>query len=104
MRPYASVGGKYVPPKNGFKFGVRKTESGQPPEPIVACTKVMYKQFNQVSLTTPLATLARKFDKDHFALVVTEQRCYSGGHHTTTTFIAGVVTRIDLLNFITANP
>jgi hypothetical protein len=55
----------------------------------------------QVCLNTPLHTLARKFDKDHFALVVTEQRCYSGGAHTTTTFIAGVVTRIDLLNFIT---
>ncbi|CAM9327792.1 unnamed protein product, partial [Phaeothamnion confervicola] len=63
-------------------------------------TRVMYRQFKKVGLTTPLRRLARWFDKDHYALVVTEQRCYSSGSHTTNTVIAGVVTRIDLLNFI----
>ncbi|KAG5188511.1 tryptophan synthase beta subunit-like PLP-dependent enzyme [Tribonema minus] len=66
------------------------------------CTRVMYRQFKKVGLHTPLVELARWFDKDHFALVVTEQRCYSGGAHTTMSVIAGVVTRIDLLNFITS--
>ena len=34
-------GGKYVPPKNGFKSGVRKTDMGHPPLPVVACTNSM---------------------------------------------------------------
>jgi cystathionine beta-synthase len=57
-----------------------------------------------VGLHTPLHELARWFDKDHFALVITEQRCYTGGAHSTMSVIAGVVTRIDLLNFITEGP
>jgi len=35
------AGGKYEPPKNGFRSGVRKTLIGQPPWPVAACTKVM---------------------------------------------------------------
>ncbi|CAM9182705.1 unnamed protein product [Chrysoparadoxa australica] len=68
--------------------------------PLDHCTSVMYRQFRKVGLHTPLSDLARMFDKDHFALCVTEQRCYSGGSHKTTMLITGVVTRIDLLNFI----
>ena len=41
-RPWPSVGGKYVPPKNGLSCGVRKTLIGQPPEPVMACTAAMY--------------------------------------------------------------
>jgi hypothetical protein len=29
--PRESAGGKYVPPKNGFRSGVRNTDIGQPP-------------------------------------------------------------------------
>ena len=29
---------KYVPPKNGLRSGVRKTDIGQPPLPVAACT------------------------------------------------------------------
>lgn len=72
-------------------------------QPSDDCTRVMYRQFKKVSLNTPLKELARWFDKDHFALVVTEQRCYSGGAHSTITVISGVVTRIDLLNYISSN-
>ena len=39
--PHRFSGGKYVPPKNGFRSGVSHTDIGQPPPPVVACTKVM---------------------------------------------------------------
>ena len=39
--PCRSSGGKYVPPKNGRRSGVRNTLIGQPPEPVIACTAVM---------------------------------------------------------------
>eukprot|EP01041_Mallomonas_annulata_P006101 gene6101-12354_t len=61
----------------------------------------MYKQFQQVQLSTKLFDLATIFDKDYYALVVAEQKCFSKGQQTTRSVVAGVVTRIDLLNFIT---
>ncbi|RHY95398.1 hypothetical protein DYB35_009573 [Aphanomyces astaci] len=71
-----------------------------PSDPV---SKAMYKQFKKVSTHTTLSELSRIFDKDHFALVVTEQRRYSaGGIVETKSVIFGVVTRIDLLTFITA--
>jgi cystathionine beta-synthase len=70
--------------------------------PSDACTQVMYRQFKKVTLQTPLSELARAFNSDHFALVITEQRCYTNGNHSTLSVIAGVVTRIDLLNYIAA--
>ena len=33
--------GKYVPPKKGFRSGVRKTVIGQPPRPVIASTALM---------------------------------------------------------------
>eukprot|EP00743_Colponemidia_sp_Colp-15_P000310 GILK01000361.1.p1 GENE.GILK01000361.1~~GILK01000361.1.p1 ORF type:complete len:521 (+),score=96.28 GILK01000361.1:144-1565(+) len=72
-------------------------------EPTDAVSKVLYKQFKQVSLDTPLSQLSRIFDKAHFALVVTSQRCFSGTSSSTDkTVVVGVATRIDLLRFITA--
>lgn len=70
----------------------------QPDEP---CVRAMYKQFKNVQLTTSLSDLATIFDKDYYALVVAEQKCFQRGAQTTRSVVAGVVTRIDLLNFIT---
>lgn len=53
-----------------------------------------------MNLHSPLEELARWFDRDHFALVCTEQRSYTGGNYSTVTVITGVVTRVDLLSFI----
>ena len=70
--------------------------------PSDSVSKAMYKQFKKVNTHTTLSELSRIFDKDHFALVVTEQRCFSaGGKVETKQVIFGVVTRIDLLTFIT---
>lgn len=68
------------------------------------CVKAMYKQFKQVQLNTKLSDLAIMFDRDYYALVVAEQKCFSKGQQTTRSVVAGVVTRIDLLNFISGLP
>lgn len=67
-------------------------------------TAALYTQFRKVTLNTTLGDLAEVFDRDHYALVVTEQLCYTGqGAEANTHFVvSGIVTRIDLLNFITA--
>lgn len=64
------------------------------------CVKAMYEQFKQVQLTTTLGELADIFDRDYYALVVAEQKFFQRGTHTTRSVVAGVVTRIDLLTFI----
>eukprot|EP01083_Nonionella_stella_P019913 55284_1 len=62
---------------------------------------VIYRQFKQVSLKTSLAELSEIFEKNHFALVVTSQKCYdSASDSRSKHVIVGVVTRIDLLNYI----
>lgn len=70
-----------------------KLSSGRvsPSDPV---TKALYSQFRCVSLTTKLGDLARIFDRDHFALVVTTQRCIGGnGSVTDKTVISGIVSR-----------
>ncbi|XP_067937979.1 cystathionine beta-synthase-like [Watersipora subatra] len=62
---------------------------------------VMYKQFQQVSLDTPLGQVSNLMDTDHFVLVVHSQRnVTSSQHETVKTMIFGIATRIDILNFI----
>jgi len=71
-------------------------------QPEDECSRAMYTQFKKVSMSTQLSELATVFDRDHYALVVTEQRCFAGGAtQVVRSVVAGVVTRIDLLNFIT---
>ena len=64
-------------------------------------TRCLYTQFKKISLHTPLSKLSEIFDHDHFALVVTSQRCFDkGGAVSEKLVVFGIVTRIDLLNFI----
>lgn len=70
----------------------------QPTDPI---SKVLYRQFHKVPLATKLGALSKIFDKDHFALVVTSQKSIGASDAVTEkTLVYGVVTRIDLLNYI----
>lgn len=80
---------------------------------------VIYKTFRKFCLGDQLGELARAFDHDPFALVVTEQRCFVrndhvkqngheskasgdlGGSIETKIVVSGIVTRIDLLDYIT---
>lgn len=73
----------------------------KPSDPVAS---VLYKKFRQVSPVTTLGELARIFDREPYALVITSQKCLScSGSDITTTekrIVSAVVTRIDLLNFI----
>eukprot|EP00811_Abedinium_folium_P029945 NODE_4753_length_1851_cov_21.885731.p1 GENE.NODE_4753_length_1851_cov_21.885731~~NODE_4753_length_1851_cov_21.885731.p1 ORF type:complete len:529 (-),score=176.20 NODE_4753_length_1851_cov_21.885731:161-1747(-) len=61
----------------------------------------LLKEFSAVGLGTTLAELSRIFNRTHFALVTTEHHCIkSGKEMQKNTFIASIVTRIDLLHFI----
>lgn len=61
------------------------------------------RKFKQIKLDTPLATLSRIFETHHFALVVTTQKCASTHSNIAEkTVVYGVVTRIDLLDYIMA--
>lgn len=64
-------------------------------------SKVLYRQFHAIPLSTKLGALSKFFDKDHFALVTTKQKNYSSpSSMSEKTLVYGVVTRIDLLNYI----
>jgi len=65
-------------------------------------TKVLYRQFKTVGLGTSLSKLSKIFDADHFALVTASQSSYSSEEEPPKqkSIIVGVVTRVDLLNFI----
>ncbi|XP_069331027.1 cystathionine beta-synthase isoform X1 [Eulemur rufifrons] len=77
--------------------------------------KVIYKQFNQIHLTDTLGNLSNILETDHFALVVHEQiqsgpglvrsggpADHSNGKASQRQMVFGVVTAIDLLNFVAA--
>jgi len=71
----------------------------KPSDPV---SKVLYKQFKTVKLTDNLGKLSRILETDHFALVVHEQIQYmSDGSAQPRHMVFGVVTAIDLLNYIT---
>uniref|UniRef100_A0A5F8GAN1 Cystathionine beta-synthase n=1 Tax=Monodelphis domestica TaxID=13616 RepID=A0A5F8GAN1_MONDO len=64
---------------------------------------VIYKQFRQIHLTDTLGMLSHILETDHFALVVHEQIQYhSNGNSILRQMVFGVVTAIDLLNFVAA--
>ena len=57
-----------------------------------------------MALSTALSKLSEIFDHDHFALVVSSQRCFDkGGAVSEKLLVFGIVTRIDLLNFLVTN-
>ena len=64
-------------------------------------SSVLYKSFRKVSVSTSLGALAKVFDSEHFAVVLQTQKVYTGGGTTTEkSVVVGVVTRIDLLRYI----
>jgi cystathionine beta-synthase len=71
----------------------------KPTDPI---SKVLYRQFHKINLSTTLGDVSSIFDRDHFALAVNTQRQYDGTTNgfTEKSLVFGIVTRIDLLNYI----
>ncbi|KAL6484365.1 hypothetical protein MHYP_G00064100 [Metynnis hypsauchen] len=65
--------------------------------------KVLYKQFKQVHLIDKLGKLSRILETDHFALVVHDQIQYmTDGSSTLKQMVFGIITAIDLLNYVTS--
>ncbi|XP_070606597.1 cystathionine beta-synthase-like protein [Erythrolamprus reginae] len=72
-------------------------------QPLDKVNKVIYKQFKTIHLQDNLGKLSHILEIDHFALVVHEQIQYhSDGESSKKQMVFGVVTAIDLLNFVTA--
>uniref|UniRef100_A0A8C5SU50 CBS domain-containing protein n=1 Tax=Laticauda laticaudata TaxID=8630 RepID=A0A8C5SU50_LATLA len=72
-------------------------------QPLDKVSKVIYKQFQTIHLQDNLGKLSHILEIDHFALVVHEQIQYhSDGESNKKQMVFGVVTAIDLLNFVTA--
>lgn len=72
----------------------------------VADAKVIYKNFRKVGMNDKLATVAHALNSQPFVLVVTEQRCFNGkspGKVDTKTVVSGIITRIDILDYISKN-
>lgn len=70
-------------------------------KPTDSIKKVLYRQFHKIPLNTKLGALPKIFEHDHFALVVTSQKSIGAGEAVTEkSLVYGVVTRIDLLNFL----
>ncbi|ETO23453.1 cystathionine beta-synthase, partial [Reticulomyxa filosa] len=66
-------------------------------------TKCMYGDFKTVSLETTLGELSKIFNIRHFVLVMAKQSLYEDATTATTkTMVVGILTRIDLLNFVVA--
>ena len=70
---------------------------------------VIYKTFHKFSMGSTLQQIARALDHDPFVLIVTEQRCFSGRRGQgeepkvmTRCVVSGIVSRIDLLDFISS--
>uniref|UniRef100_S4RMK0 CBS domain-containing protein n=1 Tax=Petromyzon marinus TaxID=7757 RepID=S4RMK0_PETMA len=71
----------------------------KPSDPV---SKILYKQFKQITLKDNLGKLSRILETDHFALVVHDQIQYRGqGHSQKQNMVFGIVTAIDLLNYVT---
>ncbi|EDO43469.1 predicted protein [Nematostella vectensis] len=71
-------------------------------KPSDSVSKCIYKNFKKVTLETNLGTLSRILDHDHYALVVHSQRVYIAPDKVTEKeMVFGIVTRVDLLNYIT---
>ncbi|KAM9038194.1 cystathionine beta-synthase isoform X1 [Sarcophilus harrisii] len=86
-------------------------------QPSDQVSKVIYKQFRQIHLTDTLGMLSHILETDHFALVVHEQiqsqdqslseivegiSDHSNGSSNQRHMVFGIVTAIDLLNFVAA--
>jgi cystathionine beta-synthase len=70
-------------------------------EPSDPATDLLYEQFTKIQLWTTLSELSRILEKNHFAIVVQKQTSYSGTDASVEKqTIVGVVTGIDLLNYI----
>merc|ERR550525_1720418 len=67
-------------------------------------TEAAFKKFKAVDLTTKLTKLSQIFNLHHFVLVVTENEHHGDSEMSSKKqMVVGIITRIDLLNYIVKN-
>ncbi|XP_057366168.1 cystathionine beta-synthase-like isoform X1 [Daphnia carinata] len=73
-------------------------------DPKTPVEDVLYGQFKRVTLGTPLGKVSRILERDHYCLVVHNQRLSDTSDTVEErTVVVGIVTQIDLLNYITSH-
>jgi cystathionine beta-synthase len=78
------------------------------PNTTIAEAGVIYKTFHKFGMGSTLQEIARALDHDPFVLIVTEQRCFSRKKNQeepqviNRCVVSGIVSRIDLLDFISS--
>ena len=78
------------------------------PDSSVAEAGVIFKKFKKLTINDSLSDVAQALDYEPYALIVTDQRCYNAKKSgavcksdvVTKRVVSGIVTRIDLLDFI----
>jgi len=72
-------------------------------EPKTQVHQVLYGQFKSVQLDTTLSKVSRILERDHYVMVTHNQRLYSQNDTIEErNVVIGIVTQIDLLNYITS--
>jgi cystathionine beta-synthase len=99
------------------------------PDTTIAESGVIYKSFHKFTMDSTLGSIAQALDHDPFVLIITEQRCFSADARkrrkmsgsdiedlsvdvkegpkakvVTRSVVSGIVSRIDLLHFISSGP
>lgn len=64
-------------------------------------SEILYKEFKKVTMDTTLGIVSRMLEHNSFVLVTQEQVVYTGEERAEKQLIVGIVTSIDLLNYIT---
>uniref|UniRef100_A0A7S1ZAK1 Cystathionine beta-synthase n=1 Tax=Ditylum brightwellii TaxID=49249 RepID=A0A7S1ZAK1_9STRA len=78
------------------------------PDSSVLDAGVIYKTFHKFKMDSTLSEVAQALDHDPYALVITTQRCFTNGSNTkkpsvvTRSVVSGIVTRIDLLDYVSS--
>lgn len=77
------------------------------PNSSVLEAQVIYKNYSKFCMNDNLGDVALSLDHEPFALIITEQRCFmgkvnSGVQVTKRIVVSGIVTRIDLLDYISS--
>jgi cystathionine beta-synthase len=82
------------------------------PDTTIAESGAIYKTFHKFTMNSTLQEIAQALDHDPFVLIVTEQRCFTSSKGPqdkengnqpavlTKSVVSGIVSRIDLLHFI----
>lgn len=64
-------------------------------------SEILYKEFKMVAMDTTLGEVSRLLERNSFVLVTHDQMVYTGEETAEKRLIIGIVTSIDLLNYIT---